>query len=134
MVRGDHARIPCHRTDERLPRIASHTRRGANERAIEMMVSIPPIANASAVRAGKPNHGNTTICADDRSMRLDERASDGNFLYVRANHEDDRAYTIGCVRSIVRDLFLFCEGERHRRRAVGKADAYSFLPKWLHPR
>jgi hypothetical protein len=63
MVRGGHARIPCHRTNERLPRIASHTRRGANERAIEMMVSIPPIANASAVRAGKPNHGNTTICA-----------------------------------------------------------------------
>jgi hypothetical protein len=100
-----------------------------------MTVQIPPIANASAVRAGKPNHGNTTICAPtigqcawtneqvtgisctfEQIMRMTEHTPSAAFALLSVN----------CSCS-ARESGIEVEQD-------GKVDAYSFLPKWLHPR
>ena len=42
--------------------IASNSRRSAKLLTIDTTVKIPPSANASPIRAGSPNHGNTIGC------------------------------------------------------------------------
>ena len=52
----------CAGTFEVGIRIASNSRRSANERAMLTPVKIAPIANASPIRAGSLNHGKTISC------------------------------------------------------------------------